>query len=131
MALLNFLIEIFFILSRTAGTTNAKSSNTLSCNADSIPKPAYFGTSVTKLEAKEVRDWENHQPNGLTGADGTDELINFCNVTVTYTHPGLNDEVHVYVWLPLESWNGRLVAEGGGGFATGAECRLSNHTSAG
>lgn len=47
--------------------------------------------------------------------------IDFCNVTLTYTHPGLGDSVNVYVWLPLENWNGNFFGQGGGGWAAGAE----------
>lgn len=44
--------------------------------------------------------------------------VNFCNVTVTYTHPGFNDTIHINVLLPLYSWNGRFQGVGGGGWAT-------------
>lgn len=47
-----------------------------------------------------------------------DTTISFCNVTVTYTHPGWNDTIHTTVWLPQPAdWNGRLQGTGGGGYA--------------
>lgn len=97
---------------------------TVSCNADSIPKLEYFGTSVTNIEAKEVKGWTAYGPFGLLGVSPPTDAIDFCNVTVTYTHPGTNDEVHVYVWLPLKGWNERFIAQGGGGLAAGAEGQL-------
>ncbi|KAF2160908.1 hypothetical protein M409DRAFT_70193 [Zasmidium cellare ATCC 36951] len=44
-------------------------------------------------------------------------IINFCNITLTYQHPGWNDTVNINVWLPLSGWNGRLWALGGGGYS--------------
>lgn len=43
--------------------------------------------------------------------------LNFCQVNVTYTHPGKNDTIHVLAWLPLTGYNSRFQAVGGGGFA--------------
>lgn len=45
--------------------------------------------------------------------------LNYCNVTVTYTHPGWSDAINVNILLPQE-WNERFLAIGGGGWASGA-----------
>ncbi|EXJ86297.1 hypothetical protein A1O1_06667 [Capronia coronata CBS 617.96] len=55
----------------------------------------------------------NYYPRNITGLD-------VCQVLVQYTHPGQNDTLNVNIWLPLENWNGRYMATGGGGFAAGS-----------
>ncbi|EME39830.1 hypothetical protein DOTSEDRAFT_137481 [Dothistroma septosporum NZE10] len=48
--------------------------------------------------------------------------LKFCEVLVAYTHPGLNDTINVSTWMPLDDndWNGRFMAQGGGGWAAGS-----------
>jgi tannase/feruloyl esterase len=43
-----------------------------------------------------------------------------CRVTLTVTHPPAGDAVTVWVYLPLDTWNGRFQAVGGGGFSGGS-----------
>lgn len=46
--------------------------------------------------------------------------LEFCDVTIYLTHPGAEDKVKLSIWLPPdEKWNGRFLATGGAGFATG------------
>lgn len=54
--------------------------------------------------------------------NGTKEV---CQITVMYTHPGQNDTINTWVWLPLESWNGRFVGMGGSGWVTGTAGSLA------
>ena len=46
--------------------------------------------------------------------------LNFCNVTVTYTHRGHHDQINLQTWLPLkDKWNGKFQGTGGGGYIAG------------
>ena len=45
--------------------------------------------------------------------------LDFCNVTVTYTHPGWNDTIVTTIFLPTKNWNGRYQAHGGAGYVSG------------
>ncbi|KAK0624438.1 Tannase/feruloyl esterase [Immersiella caudata] len=93
------------------------------CSPATFTAPSVFGAEilsidtslVTNFSASVVSAFRYTQPS-ITVSDAT-----FCNVTVTYTHPGQNDHVIVEAWLPVDSpgWNQRLQAIGGGGFAAG------------
>ncbi|KAH8427094.1 uncharacterized protein LDX57_004811 [Aspergillus melleus] len=50
--------------------------------------------------------------------------VNFCNFSIALTHPGDSDIVNVEIWLPLDTWNGRFLATGGGGYVAGYEFNL-------
>ena len=76
------------------------------CSSSAIPPPAVPGTRVLSVTAAPVSNY-----------NATTALIDFCNVTVVYTHPGWNDSIVVTTWLPLRNWTGRLVGSGGGGWS--------------
>ncbi len=50
--------------------------------------------------------------------------LNFCNVTITYEHPGWNDSIVTNIFLPTE-WNGRYMGNGGAGYLTGGSGLLA------
>jgi hypothetical protein len=96
-------------------------ASTLSCCPQAFTPPAIFGTELLGISASLVSNYTvevsqdynyNHGPYSLKNAD-------FCNITVTYTHPGENDMINVEAWLPMDNYNGRLQAVGGGGFVSG------------
>jgi hypothetical protein len=74
------------------------------CAAAALPTPSVLGVSVLSLDAV-----ESTLESTSTG---------FCNVTLTYTHPGQNDLIKVWLGLP-STWNGRFQGVGGGGWTTG------------
>nr|POE48814.1 putative feruloyl esterase [Quercus suber] len=90
------------------------------CKASALPALNVFGLEVTHFEASEQKD-HAVQFNPLAHLPHPETTISFCNVTVTYTHPGQGDEIHAYIWLPLDDWNGRLLGQGGGGYMAGGE----------
>lgn len=76
------------------------------CSPAQFPEPAIPHAQVLDLSAVPVT---NYKYNG--------QSLDFCNVTVTYTHIDWNDTIHTTVWLPFVNWNNRLQGSGGGGFA--------------
>lgn len=90
------------------------------CNATTFD-PVLFGAQILTLEADVVTNYSASVPEAFRYIAPAVELQNasFCNVTLSYTHPGQDDEIFVEAWLPLESWNGRFQAVGGGGWVAG------------
>ncbi|KAL4909116.1 hypothetical protein BDW74DRAFT_187460 [Aspergillus multicolor] len=95
----------------------ASSASSLECSPSAIGTPDLPGAAILDVEANEAH---NYSTTGLGPGtnDGGILTISFCNVTVTYTHPGWDDTVTTQVWLPLDNWNGRFQALGGGGYST-------------
>lgn len=83
--------------------------------------PALFGGEILAVEANLVVNITASIPSSVRMNQPSIDVENasFCNVTVTYTHPGQYDEIHVETWLPLENYNGMLHAFGGGGWEAG------------
>lgn len=82
----------------------------------SITAPAVPGATVLSVVGAEMLNITIPPvpmvlPGGASG-------LNVCNVNVNLTHPGVNDNVLVELWLPLEGWNGRFQGTGGSGWAT-------------
>ncbi|KAL4951552.1 tannase and feruloyl esterase [Aspergillus filifer] len=90
------------------------------CSPSSFDAIPLFGGEILSISASPL-----HNVSGQTTSHNFDifpvENLNVCQVNVTYTHPGQNDRVNVTSWLPLEKkqWNGRFLATGGNGFASG------------
>lgn len=92
---------------------------TLNCTAATFATPTILGAEILAIHANLVTNYSanvsdqyyyNHPSSVLEGVD-------FCNVTVSYTHPGQEDAINVETWLPLHNnWNSRLQAVRGGGY---------------
>ncbi|CAK7200332.1 hypothetical protein SEUCBS139899_003023 [Sporothrix eucalyptigena] len=93
---------------------NSTPSHLPSCANLKIPTSSGDGFRIISTKIAEVYNY--------TSVAGFD----FCNISVTLTHPGANDVVYTELWLPLtkQKWNGRFVATGGGGLVAGFEYSL-------
>ncbi|KAI0542175.1 Tannase/feruloyl esterase [Xylaria digitata] len=80
-----------------------------------------FSGEITSLETTLVSNYSASVPSAYRFTAPSTQLINatFCNVTVSYTHPGQNDDIRVEAWLPTNNWNERFQAVGGGGWVAG------------
>lgn len=70
-----------------------------------LPKPHVEGANVTSITGEETQSTLSDR--------------RACVVSVTLAHPGASDTVLVQTWLPIDDWNGRFVALGGGGCVAG------------
>ncbi|KAI6764307.1 hypothetical protein HG530_008096 [Fusarium avenaceum] len=93
----------------------------LSCSVDAIAQPELFGSKVVGFEVNLVKNHNATAYSALYYGHPTTiaENVDFCNITVTYTHPSHDDEIHVETWLPMDNYNGRLQSIGGGGWVAG------------
>ncbi|KAK1461068.1 hypothetical protein CMEL01_14704 [Colletotrichum melonis] len=82
--------------------------------------PVLYGAEILSLEANLVTNYSASVPAAFRYTSPAVQLTNatFCNVTITYTHPGQNDNLVTEAWLP-ENWNERFMAVGGGGWVAG------------
>ncbi|VUC34399.1 unnamed protein product [Clonostachys rosea] len=90
------------------------------CCTPSAFSPSLYGAEILSLEANLVTNYSASVPEAYRFVAPSVELKNatFCNVTVTYTHPGQDDTIVTEAWLPTE-WNERFMAVGGGGWVAG------------
>lgn len=80
------------------------------CTPDALQLPEFRGAEVLGIQASPALDYFSKVAQST---------YDFCNVTVTYTHPGWDDTINLHVWLPLQGWNGRFLGTGGGAWSTG------------
>jgi hypothetical protein len=94
---------------------------TSNCSSQRLTNLVVKGIQIVSAEARSVK---NYAFKTQTANATATEVFNFCNVTFIYTHPGWNDTVNLITYLP-EDWNGRFLALGGGGMASGGEALLN------
>lgn len=93
----------------------------LACVPATFGNITWFGAEVLSLETDFVTNYSITVPSAVRFTQPAVDVndASFCNITVTYTHPGQDDTVIVEAWLPSYGWNGRLQAVGGGGMVAG------------
>ncbi|KZL83753.1 tannase and feruloyl esterase [Colletotrichum incanum] len=93
----------------------------LACVPSTFSDVSLFGAEILSLDTSYIANYSSSVPSAVRFTQPSVEVRNasFCNVTVTYTHPGQGDTVIVEAWLPADGWNGRLQAVGGGGWVAG------------
>src|SRR5579862_5769069 len=64
-------------------------------------------TQAALATAAELKEMEISRPEAMPA---------FCRVQVTDT-PSEDSEIKTEIWLPMSGWNGKLRAQGNGGFA--------------
>ncbi|KIM93816.1 hypothetical protein OIDMADRAFT_136812 [Oidiodendron maius Zn] len=95
------------------------------CAPSMFKAPIVFGAEITSIGANLVSNFTSVIPaiSNTPISNATD--ITFCNVTVSYTHPGQGDNITVTAWLPIDGWNERMEGVGGGGWVAGGPDSLS------
>ncbi|KXH33153.1 tannase and feruloyl esterase [Colletotrichum salicis] len=120
------LIGATLALAALTPSTSVSTSASAKCDRSTFTFPSTLGPQHIKTTAIEVHNYTGF-PNRFSEASlfttsaSTTDIPPFCNVTVSYTHPGHDDLVNVHVWLPLEknAWNRRFMGLGSGGFVVG------------
>jgi feruloyl esterase len=94
--------------------------NITACTPSAIQPPVVYGANMLSLIATWTSNFTLSVPANFNYNHGDVAVDNaeFCNITVSYTHPGYADRITIETWLPRE-WNGRLQATGGGGWQAG------------
>ena len=91
------------------------------CTPSSVSFPQLLGADFIESQVNFVTNYSYDIPDGWRYSQLSENVQNatFCNVTMTYTHTGQSDTINVEAWLPIDNWNGRLQAIGGGGWVAG------------
>ncbi|KAK3390093.1 Tannase/feruloyl esterase [Podospora didyma] len=98
------------------------SSAALACVPATFSSLSLFGGQIVEVSTNLVTNYTSFVSGMFryTQPDVLLENATFCNVTVTYTHPGESDNINVETWLPTKkNWNGRLQSVGGSGSIAG------------
>lgn len=104
------------LLGSAAATSTSGLQKRASCQTVDPCDPSFLSKGLRIKDGQVLSLTANWTVDAtVAGATGK---INYCNVLVTYTHPGWNDTINTQVLLPAtHNWNGRFQGIGGGGWA--------------
>jgi hypothetical protein len=93
----------------------------LHCSSNALHIPTLPGANITAIDVNLIQNYSGIGITQLYYGHPTVSVndTTFCNVTVTYEHTNANDTVHVEIWLPIDNYNERIQAVGGGGWVAG------------
>ncbi|KAF2769396.1 tannase and feruloyl esterase [Teratosphaeria nubilosa] len=115
-------MRVSFILFALLARLGLSHTATTKCNSKSLPTFEVYGTKILETQATERSNFTKWG-NSYDLLPTSQQPISFCNITVTYTHPGQNDTLNAYIWLPtadnVRTWNERYLGIGGGGYVAG------------
>ncbi|KAI8689357.1 Carboxylic ester hydrolase [Fusarium keratoplasticum] len=111
------MTSLLFALALTLSALPAEAAPSSWTSCRDIPSPKVPGAIVKSITSRVYREHSvaAYRPTLLQDISH----LNICEVNVTLSHDGEDDLVHVQTWLPLESWNSRFLAVGGGAWAAG------------
>jgi len=95
----------------------SNTSLTAACHVQEFSLPAILGVEILSLAASPVPNFSLSSTVTHDWTKSEFSSLDFCNVTVEYTHTG-DDRITIHVLLPEQPrWNGRFQATGGGGWS--------------
>ncbi|KAH7407995.1 Tannase/feruloyl esterase [Cadophora sp. MPI-SDFR-AT-0126] len=98
--------------------SSALVARALECTSSALPAPVLPGAEILAYNVAHVNNYSVPASISLGGRGSAVEGLNFCNVSITYTHPGQQDTIKTQIWLP-DVWNERFLGNGGGGWTGG------------
>lgn len=113
--------SVSFQFASSSHSHDTESTMALNCSLNALQVPVLPGANITAFDVSLVQNYSGIANSQLYTGHPTVSVDNatFCNVTVAYEHIDENDTVYVEAWLPMDNYNGRIQASGGGGWVAG------------
>ncbi|KAI8296720.1 hypothetical protein K4K59_003903 [Colletotrichum sp. SAR11_240] len=108
-----FQIGVSFLFAQIAA------GKTTPCSKENYSFPNLHGAQLLSITTSTLNGFKPQAGFLPEAALVAEDGVQACNVTISYTHPGHNDDVTVQLWLPTTNYNERYVGVGGGGWSAG------------